>query len=178
MGGSCERLIVRRLFHTSEEPELTVFDPRPAPSGPDIGSIVWAIDESHLVNYLLPRDCPRVTFRASTQTSAIDRKRFNVPGEEQVVMVERGWWQAITEKVLYLYELPPESFVLHDQDAGYWIAREPVRPLSITMIGNLPAAIQARGGELRVIDRLWDIHDVVAASTLSFSIIRMRNAAK
>jgi len=48
-----------RLFHVSEDPAIGVFSPRPVPSldaGVE-GDAVWAIDEEHLPNYLLPRDC-------------------------------------------------------------------------------------------------------------------------
>src|ERR1051326_2416922 len=63
-----------RLFHVSEKPGITIFNPRTVPS-PDTGvtgEVVWAVDEDHLPNYLLPRDCPRVTFRATPQTSGRD----------------------------------------------------------------------------------------------------------
>lgn len=52
------------LYHISNIAGITCFDPRPAPSScVDIAEpVVWAIDEAHLHNYLLPRDCPRVTF--------------------------------------------------------------------------------------------------------------------
>jgi Family of unknown function (DUF6886) len=172
------RLFRQRLYHVSDEPRVTVFDPRPAPSGPDIGIVVWAVSESHLVNYLLPRECPRVTFSASKSTTEADRQRFGVTDYHRVVIIERGWWDRVNASTLYFYELPPQTFRLHDEDAGYWISRESVRPLNVMPVGQLRAAIQARGAELRVVDRLWEVHDNVAASTLSFSIIRMRNATK
>ena len=49
-----------RLFHVSEDPTIARFEPRPVAS-PDsgvTGDAVWAVAESHLPNYLLPRDCP------------------------------------------------------------------------------------------------------------------------
>lgn len=70
-----------------------------------------------------------------------------------------------------------EPFAQHDEDAGYWISRQAIYPLGVTLlISSLPSAVEARGAELRVIDRRWDIHDDVTASTLSFSISRTRNA--
>lgn len=53
-----------RLFHVSEDSGIEVFEPRPAALFPNLGPVVWAVAESHLVNYLLPRECPRVTFCA------------------------------------------------------------------------------------------------------------------
>ena len=53
------------LFHISEESDIARFEPRasgyPIPPG---HLVVWAIDESRLCNYLLPRECPRVTYYA------------------------------------------------------------------------------------------------------------------
>jgi hypothetical protein len=36
--------------------------------------------------------------------------------------------------------------------------------------------ITRRGAEVRLVESLWPLHDAVAASTLEFSMIRMRNA--
>jgi len=65
----------QRLYHVSEEDGITVFKPRLPPSDDSgvRGEVVWAIDEEHLPNYLLPRDCPRVTFGVSAQTTVEDR---------------------------------------------------------------------------------------------------------
>jgi hypothetical protein len=38
------------------------------------------------------------------------------------------------------------------------------------------AELLRRGVELRFVPSLWPLHDAVAASSLRFSIIRMRNA--
>ena len=78
-----------RLFHVSEEAGIVRFEPRPAPS-PDAGvegDAVWAVAQSHLVNFLTPRDCPRITFRAGPDTSEADRARF-LAGAERVVAFE------------------------------------------------------------------------------------------
>ena len=47
------------LFHVSEEFGIDRFEPRP--SEYVSGFVVWAIDTDRLRNYLLPRECPRVT---------------------------------------------------------------------------------------------------------------------
>jgi hypothetical protein len=46
------------LFHISEEPGIELFEPRVSEGR---GPVVWAIDADRLRNYLLPRECPRVT---------------------------------------------------------------------------------------------------------------------
>ena len=60
--------------------------------------------------------------------------------------------------------------------AGYKIARQPVEPLSVAPIDDLLAALVAHDVELRVMRSLWRLYDAAVASSLQFSIIRMRNA--
>ena len=55
------------LYHFSEEADIISFEPRFA--SPELGEVVWAISEAGMYTYLLPRDCPRVTFRADDNTS-------------------------------------------------------------------------------------------------------------
>jgi len=54
------------------------------------GKAVWAIDEFHLVNYLLPRDCPKITYGVFRPTSPEDLKRFFGEGQQErrVIIVE------------------------------------------------------------------------------------------
>lgn len=68
----------KRLFHISEEPGIKMFVPRPSPSHFDgiTGNVVFAISESLLHNYLLPRDCPRVTYYASETTTTEESAIF------------------------------------------------------------------------------------------------------
>jgi hypothetical protein len=47
------------LFHVSEEPAVAEFSPRPSQYTQD--PVVWAVHDDKIRNYLLPRDCPRVT---------------------------------------------------------------------------------------------------------------------
>ena len=75
----------RMLYHVSENPNISIFEPRLGPSCDH--PVVWAIDEGHLRNYLLPRDCPRVTFFAGPQTKSEDQIRF-FNGSDVVVAVE------------------------------------------------------------------------------------------
>ena len=65
--------MAERLYHVSETPDLTQFEPRVDARG---RNLVWAIGESRLHNYLLPRDCPRITYYATAATSAADRAEF------------------------------------------------------------------------------------------------------
>ena len=84
--------------------------------------------------------------------------------------------ERIRAATLYRYEMPPAPFRLIDEGAGYWVADESVTPLGMTRIDDLPGAIAAAGATLVALPSLWDFHDAVKASSLTFSMIRMRNA--
>jgi uncharacterized protein DUF6886 len=163
-----------RLFHVSEEAGIKVFEPRRSSLFPELGKVVWAVEESHLPNYLLPRDCPRVTFCALPTTTLKDRQRFQVNGGRRTVVVEKGWLDRIRRAMLFVYELPDTWFTLHDASGGYWVSREAVVPLSVIAVSNLQCEIVRCGAEFRVMDALRPFQDQVVASTLDYSIIRMR----
>ena len=59
-----------KLYHVSEEPDIEVFEPRPSPQNYESikGNVVFAVNDIMLHNYLLPRDCPRVTYYAKTDS--------------------------------------------------------------------------------------------------------------
>jgi hypothetical protein len=64
------------VYHVSDQIGITLFEPRPAPErSVVIGDVVWAVDEKHLPNYLLPRDCPRVCLCRNESTSDDDVKK-------------------------------------------------------------------------------------------------------
>ena len=162
------------LFHISEEPGIERFEPRPSPSHPE--PVVWAINEERLPNYLLPRDCPRVTYYAhATTTAAADVERF-LGSSRAVVAVESGWWDRLRTCRLYCYHLPQDTFMCHDECAGYFVSSLPVIPVSTQSIEDPLAALLARGVELRLVPNLWPLRDAVVTSTLWYSLIRMRNA--
>ena len=166
-----------RLFHVSEDAAIARFDPRPVPS-PDsgvTGDAVWAVAESHLPNYLLPRDCPRICFRAGPGTTHRDRDKFLV-GARRVVAFEAAWLERVRAASLALYEMPPEPFESALPEAGYWISRQPVTPLAVTRVDDPLAALAERGAEVRVLQDFWRLRDAVVASSLQFSIIRASNA--
>jgi hypothetical protein len=169
-----------RLFHVSEESGIASFEPRPVPS-PDsgvTGEAVWAVDEAHLPNFILPRDCPRVTYGIGTRTSEEDRTRFFAHSTaRRIVAVEAKWAPAILSCTLFLYEMPTMSFELALEDAGFYIARAAVVPTAVTEVRDAIGEMLRREVELRFLPELWPLNDAVIASTLEFSNIRMRNAA-
>jgi hypothetical protein len=168
------------FYHVSEEPNIECFVPRlPRHSeGGSVEPIVWAIDEQHLHNYLLPRDCPRVTFYALPSSAPADVERLLAgTAARYVVAIEARWLPAVQRTRLYRYDLPPDTFEVCDAGAGYYVSREAVVPQGVTPITDALIELTHRDVELRVTPSLWPLHDAVAASTLQFSIIRMRNVA-
>jgi len=162
------------LFHVSETAGIRRFEPRASEA---YGDVVWAIGERLLQNYLLPRDCPRVTFYADFDSTDEDVARF-LGDAEHVVAVERAWLERIYSTALFLYEFDPASFEEVDEIAAYYVSRSPVVPIHESSERYLVSAIESHGSEFRTLPSLWELHDAVAASTLAFSMIRMRNAAR
>lgn len=167
-----------RLYHVSDTPGISLFRPRPAQEGSGIvGNVVWGIDRAHLHNYLFPRDCPRVTFYPQAESTGEDIERLMGPGgARHVVAIEAGWLPKLLEETIHLYEFESSTFSPHDPTAGYWISREPVAPIAERPVNDIAAALLRHDVELRIMPTLWGLHDAVAASSLAFSIIRMRNA--
>jgi hypothetical protein len=168
-----------RLYHVSDKPGTKRFDPRPAPSksAKQEGSMVWAIDYEHVHNYLLPRDCPRVTFFTAAHSNPQDvEKLMGSTSAKYVVAIEAHWLPKIQKQRLYLYEFDPRDFTLVDKVAGYWISRQPVVPIAETRINDILAALLEHDVELRIMPYLWKLREAVINSTLGYSVIRMNKA--
>ncbi|WP_121811614.1 DUF6886 family protein [Mucilaginibacter kameinonensis] len=173
------RPTVPRLFHISEQPGISIFTPRPSPSHFDnvTGDVVFAISDQLLHNYLLPRDCPRVTFYAGKNTTDNDKNQFmGNTTAHYVIAVENGWYQQIKETILFRYEFAPDDFMLIDECAGYYVSYKPALPIAVTVIDDIMAALLGRNIELRFMPSLIGIAEAVRDSSLQFSLIRMRNA--
>lgn len=169
------------LYHVSEEPDIKAFEPRPSPSYFENinADVVFAISGKMLPNYLLPRDCPRVTYYAAEKTTVADREKFiGQAAAGHVIIVESGWYERIKETTLYCYEFLPDGFYLLDECAGYYIAYNPVVPVSVKRVNNCIAEMLNHNVELRFTPSLTGIAAQVNASSLNYSLIRMRNAAK
>lgn len=161
------------LFHISEESGIERFEVRASEYG--TGPVVWAIDGARLRNYLVPRECPRVTYYAGPKTTAADIERF-LGTSPAVIAVENAWLDHLRSCRLYCYHLPPETFECFDECAGYFVSRVPVVPVFVEVFDDPIAELLRRGVELRFVPTLWPLRDAVVASSLEFSLIRMRNA--
>ena len=166
--------MAERIYHVSETPGIARFDPRADAEG---RLRVWAIGESRLHNYLLPRDCPRVTYYANATTSNDDRRAFfTVSDTQSVVAIEQAWLPALRSVRLHVYEFAAADFVLEDAVAAYYVSTRSAAPISHREVDDALVELSARAVELRVLSSLWPLRDAVVASSLGFSIIRMRNA--
>ncbi|MEM9159156.1 MAG: DUF6886 family protein [Verrucomicrobiota bacterium] len=168
-----------RLYHVSDDGGIELFEPRVPPSK-NVGidyPCVWGISEERLVNYLLPRDCPRVTYYAKQENEESDTATLMGPGRPRcVVAIEEAWLERATEETLYLYGFDGDSFECVDEGAGYWVSRMALRPFAVYKIEKPLMELTTRGAELRVVASLWPVRDAVLESSLQFSFIRMRNA--
>lgn len=172
-----------RLFHFSDDPGIECFVPRPVlvpsarPPGRDWlnGPLVWAIDETTQPLYFFPRDCPRILLWETADTTARDREHWFGPrGARMVAHVELAWWARLKRETLYRYELPPESF--EDlADAGMWVSRQAVTPLTVETLTDLPAMLAAHGVALRLMESLVPLKNVWSSS-LHASGVRLRHA--
>lgn len=168
------------LFHVSEIEGIARFDPRPARPRPGApaGEMVWAIDDAHLFTYLLPRDCPRMTFRPRPDSAERDVLRFlGSTAAGHILCIESGWLARAMNYRLYIYTLPADTFELEDANAGHYVSRQAVIPTCVTVIDHPLAHLVQRDVELRLLPSLWELREAVVGSTLDFSITRMRNAA-
>jgi hypothetical protein len=168
-----------QLFHISEDPTITHFEPRASNkgSGREGEHLVWAIEERLLHNYLLPRDCPRVTFYAGSSSKPEDvEKLLGQTSATYVVAIETAWFQKTLTTTLYKYTFDAASFEVSDKGAGYYVSSVTVTSKSVTKIANPLEEMLKRNVELRVMPSLKKLQEAVVGSSLQFSCIRMRNA--
>ena len=165
---------VTTLWHASDDPHIETFRPHRAPTAATDDEVVWAVDDEHVPAYWFPRDCPRATFWIGPKTTAADAASLN--GAARVHVLEWAWWERFRAARVYLYVMPPETFSLHNADAGYYISHASVTPVAHVVIDDLVRRHMEAGIELRVTHDLWPLWDRVVASTLCFSGIRLRNA--
>lgn len=172
-----------QLYHFSEDPGITVFEPRPVriPSdrGPGRdwlnGPLVWAIEDAHQALYLFPRDCPRILIWPTSSTTAADHAAwFGASPAKVLAYVEWDWWRRLGAGRLYRYDLPVEPFESLS-DAGMWVARTAVIPLAKDLVDDLPTALRACGVELRLTETLTHLRPVWD-TTLHASGVRLRHA--
>jgi Family of unknown function (DUF6886) len=155
------------LWHVSEDDSIRRFEPRDAK--------VWAIGTRLLPLYWFPRECPRTTFWAESETTDDDVERF-LGGDRarRVHVVEPAWLQRMRTARVVAYRLPEETFV--ENDDRFWISAEPVEPLEVVELGDLVEQHESAQIELDTAEDLLGFWQEVVDSSLGFSGIRLRNA--
>ncbi len=97
-------------------------------------------------------------------------------GAKRVHAVEGAWLNRMRQAAVVAYRLPEASFEPDPEVGGYWLSRVPVEPLEVVELGDLLSLHATAEIELRIVSSLWPLWDRVAASTLEFSGMRLRNA--
>jgi len=167
-----------KLFHVSEEADIIRFVPR-APLREELDKskgLVWAINEYCLPNFLTPRDCPRVTYHSSAETTAEDISGFFSSDCRHCIAIEHAWYEKMQNTTLYLYEFDSSNFYMQDEIAGYYVSECAETPIRKTRMNDLFGELFARNVEIRLVNNLWVLADAVKKSTLNFPLCRMANA--
>jgi hypothetical protein len=166
-----------KLFHFSEDPTITKFVPRILPTRPTEPPLVWAIDEWHAPHYYFPRDCPRVIYWESKETTAEDVMHFFPQTvTRKIIAIEGKWLESMRQTQLYVYHFPIATFRCQDENAGYYTSSEAVVPIKVEPVGDLLERLVNSNLELRLTPSLIPLRDVIISTSLGFSMIRMRNA--
>ena len=164
------------LWHFSEDPTIEVFVPHHHKLHALDEPLVWAVDSDRAWLYWFPRDCPRATWCAGAETSDEDVGRWlDGNRSRRIAVIENRWLEQMHSVEVFAYRLPPETFEPWDK---FFISRETVVPSEHVALGDLVEQHAAGGTELRVVESLYPLWDEVIATTLDFSGIRLRNAAR
>ncbi|MFT3950404.1 MAG: hypothetical protein QM689_00215 [Oscillospiraceae bacterium] len=166
-----------RLFHVSEEPGISEFVPR-VPYRNDMDKskgLVWSLTEPSLPNWLTPRDCPRVGYRATNQTTQDDISKFFCSASRHAVAIEYGWYKRMTTTTIYLYEFDASNFYF-DEVAGFYVSDKTEKPISVVKYDGLFEEQFKRNVEVRILNNLWMLSEEVKKSSLKWSLCRMGNA--
>lgn len=164
------------LWHYSEDPGITVFQPHRAKTAIDEGEFVWAVDTRHAPLFWFPRDCPRGCAWVTERTSREDMERFfGDTDARRIHVMEDAWLARMQACRLYAYRLPGETFRPHATVGGYWVSEETVEPLELVECGDLLRKHADAGIELRIAPSIWPWWYGIIRSTVEFSGARLRN---
>lgn len=165
------------LWHYSEDPTLSVFEPHVPATRPELPPRVWAVDTRHAPMFWFPRDCPRGCVWLTSETSDADRQRFfghSAASVQRMHVIEARWLARLRSCQLFAYLLPEDGFEPDAEVGGYWHSAARVVARERTEVSDLLASHAEAGIELRVTESLWPWWDEVARSTLGFSGSRLR----
>jgi hypothetical protein len=166
------------LWHYSENPSLSRFQPRPPESSAGSTPLVWAVDSRHAPLFWFPRDCPRGCIWPVSTTTVADRESFFGQGPAtRIHVTEAGWLPRLQSCRLYAYRLPGDCFRPHDV-GGYWVSEDQVDAVDQVVIDDLIGCHARAGIELRITPSIRPFWRRVTRSTVEYSGCRLRNAAQ
>jgi hypothetical protein len=168
------------LMHISEDANIKEFIPRKSESFPELPPVVWALDENHIVNYLFPRDCPRIIYSYTSDINEEDKEKFfSASTAKTIITVENIWYKRINETKIFKYIFKNNGFEIFDKIAGYYISKNNIKPIKIEVVENLIERILEKGIELIFTPNLNPLkNSIITSSIKKYSIIRFRNARK
>ncbi len=165
-----------RLFHVSEEKNINVFEPR-IPYRKDLDQskgLVWAISEERLMNFLTPRNCPRVVYHKRNESTSEDIEKYMGKSDlNAIIAIEQKWFKEMMNTKLYIYEFDTQNFELQDEIAGYFVSSHPETPINVIEIDDLFQELFNRNVEVRLVPSLWYLFDEIKESSLGYSMCRM-----
>jgi hypothetical protein len=166
------------LYHFSEDPNIKKFIPRIINGQKGNIPLVWAIDEEHSINYLFPRECPRIIYYKTENINKNDGiKFFSNTISNKIITIENKWMEIINNTILYKYTFDDKDFELYDKVAGYYISKIEIEPIKIETIKNILMEIIKNNIELWMTPNLNPLRNELIKSTIdNYSIIRFRNA--
>lgn len=137
--------------------------------------LVWCLTEPALPNWLTPRDCPRVGYRAIDSSSEEDIARFFSSTSRHCVVIERDWLARMLTTTLFVYEFDSVNFYF-DETAGFYVSDQTEVPISVTVYNDLFGELFRRDVEIRILNNLWELASSIQQSTLKWSLCRMKYA--
>jgi len=136
---------------------------------------VWTIDDAHAPLYWFPRECPRVTVWANDDEQGRRLATQFESRSSRVQVALASWEPRIRATRLYEYRFAPGPFEPWPDADGQWVSHEAVVPIDVVPIGDLIERQRVAGVDLRLVDDLGPIRDLVLTSGLPFSIVRWAN---
>ena len=166
-----------RLFHFSEDPNITTFVPRTPAHRPEFDPFVWVVDERRAWTYYFPRDCPRVLLWPTPETTPKDLQHwFGGDPDGRIACIEWAWLERMRSVPIYRYELDPANFVALEGDGWMLVSRETETPIGMEpLAGDLVDALCRDGVEVRMMRDLVPLWGAWEHS-IHFSGIRLRFA--
>ena len=162
----------RVLFHYSEDPHITAFEPHVPRTNPGAPPAVWTIDAARAPLYWFPRNCPRVAVWANDSSEqSVLQERFRTDAS-RVHFALDAWLDAINRCHLYEYRFDPAPFAPWPDAEGQWVTHERVSARSVEAVGDLCRRHEGAGVDLRFVADLAPMRAQAQEGDLPFSVVR------